>query len=280
MTGVLDLTEYAYHADMVDPDRPSLSRSVIHAMVTKSPAHAWAAHPKLNPLWMPEEKKAFDVGTVCHQLLLDGVAGVQVLGFDSWRTNAAKQQAEDARAHGLVPLLQHEWDQVEQMMNVVRPRVGHLFEGGDTEVTLAWEDNGVLCRCRIDWISSDRTIVRDFKTSTDAEGHRFSRGSFFNYGYDIQDALYRRAVHAVFGTDAHYELVVAEKAAPFEVAVFDSAPDTLALANAKIDWALGVWAECLETGVWPGYDQRTHSVTLLPWMEEQWWARFAGEVAA
>lgn len=276
---VLEIPDYAYHSDQVGQDAPSLSRSVIQTMVQKSPAHARAEHPKLNPLWSREDKTAFDIGTVCHQLLLDGAAGVQVIPYDSWRTNAAKEARDEARAHGMIPLLEHEWEQVDAMMTAVRPRVEELFDGGDSELTLVWEDHGVLCRARLDWISDDRRMIRDFKTSSNAEPFRFSRGSFLDYGYDLQDALYRRAVRACFGVDADYELVVAEKDAPYEVVVFDSAPDTRALADAKIDWALATWKECLATGVWPGYSAHKLSVTLPPWAEDQWWARFQGVAA-
>lgn len=276
---VLELSEYAYHADMVDADRPSLSRSVIQQMVHKSPAHARAAHPKLNPLWEPDEKKAFDVGKVCHQLLLDGTAGVQIIHADNWKSPKTREKAAEARAHGLVPLLEHEWEKVDAMMSAVRGQVGDLFDGGDSELSLVWEESGVLCRARIDWLSDDRRMIRDFKTSSDAEPVKFSKGSFLSYGYDLQDAWYRRGVRATFGTEPDYELVVAEKDAPYQCIVFDSAPDTLALANVMIDWALLKWKECLESGEWPGYPARTHSVTLPPWREEQWWARFQGAAA-
>lgn len=277
---VLELPDYAYHADLIDDTRPSLSRSIIQMMVQKSPAHARAAHPKLNPLWSREDKSAFDVGTVCHQLLLDGAAGVQVIAYDSWRTKAAKEAREDARAHGLVPLLEHEWEKVDAMMTAVSAKIGDdFFTGGDHELTLVWEESDVLCRARVDYLSHDRRVIRDFKTSSNAEPSRFSRGSFFDHGYDLQDAWYRRGVRACFGVDATFELVVAEKDAPYESIVFDSDPATLALANTKIDWALMTWRQCLETDEWPGYDTRTHSVTLPPWAEHQWWARFEGVAA-
>lgn len=277
---VVEATEYQYHADQIDPDRPSLSRSIIQKLVQKSPAHAKAAHPRLNPLWEPQEKKAFDVGTVCHQLLLDGVAGVQVIDADNWKSPKTREKAAEARAHGMVPLLGHEWDSVQRMMIAVLAKIGdEYFAGGDHELTLAWEEHGVLCRARIDYLSEDRSVIRDFKTSSNAEPFKFSKGSFFDYGYDLQDAWYRRAVRACFGVDAIFELVVAEKDAPYESIVFDSDPATLALANEKIDWALEVWKRCLETDDWPGYDTRKHSVSPRPWDEEQWFRR-AESVAA
>lgn len=282
---VLEIPAYSYHADLIDEGRPSLSRSVIQTMVQKSPAHAKAVHPKLNPLWQREDKTAFDVGTVCHELLLDGAAGVQVISYDSWRTNAAKEARDRARQHGLVPLLQHEWEQVDAMMTAVREQLAvrdddpPLFTNGDPELTLTWEEAGVLCRARLDWLAHDHATVDDFKTSSNAEPFKFSRGSFYDHGYDLQAAWYQRAVRACFGVDPVFRLAVVEKQPPFQVIVFDAAPDVLALANTKIDWALGTWKQCLETGEWPGYPTRTHSVTLPPWAEDQWWARFEGTAA-
>jgi len=271
---VLELSEYAYHADMISNERPSLSRSIIQKLIQKSPAHAKTAHPRLNPLWEPETKKAFDVGTVCHQLLLDGAAGVQVIHADNWKSPKTREKGEEARAHGMIPLLEHEWESVQAMMTAVRSKIGDdYFSGGDHELTLAWEDDGVLCRARVDYLSADRRVIRDFKTSSNAEPFKFSRGSFFDHGYDLQDAWYRRGVRACFGVDATFELVVAEKDAPYESIVFDSDPATAALANEKIEWALAVWKRCLETGEWPGYDTRTHSVSPRPWDEEQWYRR-------
>ena len=282
---VLDLTDHEYQYDLTGDDRPSASRSILHKLITKSPAHARACHPKLNPDWVREEKRAFDVGTVCHQLLLDGAAGVQVLRFDSWRTNAAKEQAAAARQHGLVPLLEHEWTLVDQAMSTIRERLADrsddppMFTDGEPEVALVWEEAGVLCRARLDWLSNDQRIVDDFKTASNAEPNAFSRKSFFDYGYDLQAAFYARGVRAVFGVDPTFRLLVLEKEPPFELIVFDAAPDVLELANAKIDWALSVWRDCLANDSWPGYPARTHSVTLPPWAEDQWWARFQGAAA-
>jgi hypothetical protein len=283
---VLDLTEYEYHADQVDNDRPSASRSILQIIDQKTPAHAKAAHPRLNPDWMPQQKKSFDVGHTAHELLLYGEANVAILGgYADWKKPKAREEAVLARSYGRIPLLQHEWDQVRSMMTAVREQIDArddeppLFTDGDHEVTLAWEENGVLCRARLDWLSADRRTVDDFKTSSNAEPFRFSRGSFFDYGYDLQAAFYQRAVRACFGVDPVFRLAVVEKEPPHSLIVFDAAPDVLELANAKLDWALGVWARCLDTGEWPGYPCRTHSVTLPPWAEEQWFKRFEGVAA-
>lgn len=279
---VLEIPEFAYHTDQIGDDRPSLSRSVIQKLIEKTPAHAKAAHPKLNPLHEVETKKAFDVGTVCHQLLLDGAAGVQVLAFDNWTTKASREARDQARAHGLIPLLEKDWAQVEAMMDAVREQLDGrgLFEDGDPELTLVWEERGVLCRARLDWLTDDRGGIHDFKSSTNPEPAKFSRGSFFDHGYDLQACWYRRGVRACFGADATFTLAVAEKEPPFQLIVFEPAPDVLELAERKIDWAIDVWRRCLETGEFPGYSTRTHYVNLPPWAEPQWFDREAREEVA
>lgn len=280
---VLKIPEFAYHTDQLGDDRPSLSRSVIQKLIEKTPAHARAAHPKLNPLYEVETKVAFDVGTVCHQLLLDGAAGVQVVNYDDWRTKAAKEEAATARAHGLIPLLEKDWVQVEAMMAAVREQLDGrgLFEDGESELTLVWEERGVLCRARLDWLTTDRQAIHDFKTSTNPEPGKFSRGSFFDHGYDLQAAFYMRGVRACFGTDADVRFAVAEKEAPYLLAVFGVPPHVLHLANRKIDWALDTWRECLATDTWPGYPEDVCWVDLRPWDEAQWAEREArAQVAA
>lgn len=270
---VLEIPEFAYHADDLGDTRPSLSRSVIHAMCSKSPAHARAIHPKLNPNVEIEHSRAFDIGSVAHQLLLDTAVGVQVVNADTWRTKASKEQRDEARAHGLIPLLEKEWAEVEAMMEAVRPQLAELdpvpFTDGEAEQTLVWEEDGVLFRARPDWLCGDRPLIWDFKTATNGDPDKWSR-SAIDYGYDIQDVIYRRGVKAVHGIDAAMRFVVVEKAPPFCVTVFQFAPDAVALAERKVDWAVGMWRECLRTGVWPGYATDTCWVNAEPWHEARW----------
>jgi hypothetical protein len=97
----------------------------------------------------------------------------------------------------------------------------------------------------------------------------------FDHGYDIQAAMYKRGVQAVYGVDPEFRFAVVEKDDPYPLSVFAVAPDTLALANRKIDWALDVWNDCLANDRWPAYDQRVHWVTLEPWHEARWLDREA-----
>lgn len=170
--GIHTLSAADYHRDLIDDKRPSLSASIAHILTTSSPKHAWTAHPKLNPDWQPREEEKFDIGKAAHALLLEGEAAVRVIPFDDWRTNAAKDEREAARAEGRIPLLAKHWEGVEAMRAAAYGQLEGLdvqptlFTDGKPEQTLVWEDNGVLCRARLDWLRTDLTAIDDLKTTS------------------------------------------------------------------------------------------------------------------
>lgn len=242
-------------------------------MCSKSPAHGKAAHPRLNPTLTVDERREFDIGKACHEILLEGENNVEVIAFDSWRTNASKEQAAEARAYGRIPLLEHEWELVSAMLAAIRPQLAEFdpvpFTEGVAEQTLVWERNGVLLRSRPDWIRDDLSLIEDFKTATTADPEKWSKRAV-DYGYDLQAILYPMAVEFSRGGFADYRCIVVEKQPPYLVTEFKFAPDVLALARRKVEWAISMWSRCLASGVWPGYAAQTCWVNLEPWHEQRW----------
>jgi hypothetical protein len=116
--GIHTMDAAAYHDDPCE--RPSLSASLCKILISQSPAHAKAAHPRLNPDYKRTDDDKFSVGTCAHSLLLEGEAGVAVVPYDDWRTNAAKELRDEARQYGRVPLLARDWDQVQAMCAATR----------------------------------------------------------------------------------------------------------------------------------------------------------------
>lgn len=282
MTGVLDIPATDYHADNVS-DGPTLSASVAKLIIGKSPAHAFVAHPRLNPAYRNEDDK-FSIGTVAHAILLEGKAPLDVVElceFDSWRSNAAKEQAASARAAGRVPLLGKHYDDVCAMVSAAREQLARHaadpapFTNGKAEQTIVWEDQGVKCRARLDWLHDDGSAVDDYKTTTrSAEPASWVRSSLFALGFDIQAAFYTRGIAAVFGAAVagmmDWRWVVQECSPPYALSVITPGPDVFALANEKVDRALRVWGHCLETGDWPGYEPRVATAELPAWEESRW----------
>lgn len=290
-TGLLpDLTASDYHADQLDPERPSLSASLACTLIQKSPAHAYTQHPRLNHEYVaPPAKKEWDLGTVVHSLLLEGTDNVEVIeGYDDWKKQAPKDAAEFARSQGKVPMLRKEWDQASAIVDAAREELAcweldpPLLSDGVAEQPLAWEEDGVLCRCKPDWRRNDSTAVDDVKTtSRGADPEYFARKTVYEHGYDLRAAMYLRGIRAVTGVDARWRWIVVETKPPFVVSVVSPSEQMLAVGNAKLDLALATWRECLASGLWPAYGREVFTAEPPAWelrwldnsdelMEEAW----------
>jgi hypothetical protein len=203
LPGLLSVPADQYHADQIDDTRPSLSASLACVLFAKSPAHAYVQHPRLNPDFaQPEAKKAWDLGTVAHSLLLEGYANVHVVeGVTDWRTKDAQAERDQARAEGKTPMLRHEFEEVSAMVDMAREELAAwtvdppLLTDGKPEQTVTWDEDGVLCRCRPDWLRDDYTVVEDVKTTArGADPGYFSRKTVYEHGYDVKAAMYLRGV--------------------------------------------------------------------------------------
>lgn len=282
---VLTISPGQYHADLV-ADRPTLSASIATILCSSSPAHARAAHPRLNPQLVREEKATYDVGTAAHALLLEGSDAVAIVDADDWRTKDAKEARDDARLNGRVPLLAKTWAEVQQMVAAVRAQLDAiadpppLFTDGKVEQTLVWDDHGVACRARLDWLRDDHQAIDDLKTTSRSANPETWTRTLFGIGADVQAAFYLRGLKAVTGADAVFRWVVAETYPPYALSVVSLGPDVLALAEQKVEYALETWRECLSSGVWPAYPARVCFAELPAWEEARWLAREWREAAA
>lgn len=284
--GVYALDDTTYHADQIS-EQPSLSASIAVILCTQSPRHAWTAHPRLNPQFKREEEHHFDIGTAAHALLLEGRNAVEICEFADWRTNAAKEARDNARAQGRIPLLGKHWDDVDRMVDAVREQLythnaqPRLFTDGKPEQTLVWDDNGVTCRARLDWLRDDLATIDDFKTtSRSSNADEWRRGPMISSGAYIKAAFYLRGVRAVTGAEPVFRWCVIETSPPYVLSVVEPGADVLAVADDKVRHALTVWRRCLEDDVWPGYSADVQRVELPSWVETQWLERQGEREAA
>jgi hypothetical protein len=261
-----------YHADH-GPDI-TLSSSIASTLVLKTPAHAWAQHPKLNPDYRPVVSDAFDMGTAIHQLLLRDDR-VDVANYRDYKTTEAKEWRDAVRAEGRVPMLNHRWLEAQEIANSVRQQIAELnvepvmFTEGQAEHTIRFTASGAKCRAMLDWLRDDRLHVDDFKTTVDARPTKCER-HIFNYGYDIRAAFYVRAVEAEYGVTPGFRWLFVEKTPPYPVSVVTLSPEAMDLAHHKVEGAISIWNECLEKNEWPAYSRDLHTADLPPWLKDQW----------
>jgi hypothetical protein len=270
--GVYEISNTAYHSDPVPGG--SLSSTGARKLLPPScPAlFRWEQdHPRAST-------KALDTGSVAHDELLGGGPEVVRVEADNWLTKAAKQQRDEARARGAVPVLAGEHDEVKAMVAAVRahPVAGRLFEpgSGTPEASLFWTDErtGIHRRARLDWLphrTGRRTIIADLKTTKCAEKDKFAR-SAMDYGYMQQAPYYLDGVNALdLGDDPKFVFVAIEKQPPYLVNVIELDVVAMRIGAHLNRRAIDVYAGCVATGEWPGYSKDVELASLPAWFERQ-----------
>lgn len=214
----------------------------------------------------PVESDAFDVGRAAHRIVLGDDLGdeIKIIDAPDYRTKAAKEQRDEARAQDITPVLRKQYERLEEMADVIRrhPLAARLLdpEGGKPEQSLFWtdEETGVPCRCRIDWLRTQRRgrlIIVDYKTADSAERSKFAR-SAMNYGYHQQHAWYVDGVKAKgLDPDPGFVFIVQEKDPPYLVNVIELDPEDVEIGRHLNRQAIEVYAECVRTGHWPSYSE-------------------------
>lgn len=286
--GIHTMAADVYHADPCE--QPSLSASIAHVLLSETPRHAWAAHPKLNPDFQRVEKKHFDIGTVAHMLLLeDGQHDhkLAIVEAKDWRSKLAQEQRDAAYADGKTPILQHEFEKLTALIkSALEQLAAHeamppMFSDGRAEQTLVWgEKGGVVCRARLDWLRDDCVTIDDLKsTARSADPDAYAR-RLYSQGGDVQAAFYLRGLRKLAGADAQFRWCVVETEPPFALSVISPAPDVLALGEAKVERAISIWRDCLASGRWPGYPSKVCFAELPAYEESRWLEREAREEVA
>lgn len=244
-----------------EDETPHLSSSIAKILLSRSPLHAWFAHPQLNPNYKPEERAEFDYGTAAHALLLEGdESKIAVIQADDWRTKAAKEARDAARTDGKTPMLERQLVKVRDMVRLAREainasEIAEQWASGTSEQTIYWKHGTVLCRSRLDRLSDDCKWIFDYKTAENAEPEAFIRAAL-GMGYDVQEAFYRMAVRAEYEKEARFVFVVQEKEPPHAVSLVAFDPAMQEMAERRAERAMASWAACLASGRWPGYANR------------------------
>lgn len=287
--GVYDIPADVYHADPIPGG--SLSSSGARKLLPPS-CPALYRYERDNP---PTPKRVFEIGHAAHKLVLGSGPELVRIDADEWRSNAVKAQVAEARDRGAVPLKPAEWDQVHAMAEAIRthPIASALFQpghgntpgnhGGKAEQTLIWQDRqtGVWLRAMLDWLPyytiavtqgtrhSSRLIVPEYKTCRSAAPDTLDR-TIEEHGYHIQAAWNLGGIQALHPglAQAVWVWVWQEKTPPYLITVAQPTEIALRIGRDKAREAIGIYAQCVTTGQWPGYsDDGVELVGLPPWVE-------------
>ncbi|NUQ95179.1 MAG: hypothetical protein HOY79_01000 [Streptomyces sp.] len=254
------LSAEAYHAD-----KTSISSSGLRALLNPG-CPAQFKYDRDNP---PAPKREFDLGHAAHKLVLGEGEELEPLDFDNYLTKAAKAARDEAREAGAVPLLTHEWEQVQAMAEAIRQHsiAGPLFAPGTgrAELSLYWTDpaTGIRCRVRPDWLKEmpGLALAVDYKSCRDASPDAISR-AIRDHSYHQQDALYVDGIWAVLKPlDVRFVFVFQSKTAPYLVTVRELTDQDRDIGRARNERALRIYANCVANDSWPDW---TGPVTEIP----------------
>jgi hypothetical protein len=283
--GFYEVDAEAYHADPAP--EPSLSASVASILVEETPAHAWAAHPRLG--LEPDDddgSSRLDLGTVVHTLLLG--KGRDIVGIDAkdFKTKAAQKERAEARAEGKTPVLLKDLARAEMIADAARgfvrtvPGCEGLFdpEHGRPEVAMVWQDEtGPWCRSLVDWLPNDRRVIWDVKTTARSANPAGAGRLIANHGYELAAAFYERGlVHLEpeLAGRVVFRWLFVEIDPPFACSIVELDGTGLEIGRRKVRAALDLWKRCREADSWPAYPARVcvaeyPSFTADRWLERE-----------
>jgi PDDEXK-like domain of unknown function (DUF3799) len=242
--------------DMYHGDRDSLSSSGARLLLNTTALEFY--YQLQQP---PPPRKVFDYGSACHKMVLGEGQQICVVDADNWTTKAAREQRDKAWEQGRAVVLKREMDTAQRMAGELykHPVAAALLADGQAELSGWWTDpeTGVRLRFRPDFIPADvpgrRPLVVDYKTSASANPRKFAK-SAADFGYHCQGDWYLEGLAATTGiVDATFVLVVQGKTPPYPVAVFYLDTDDLVRGKSQNRKAIRMYAQCLQTGQWPGY---------------------------
>jgi hypothetical protein len=249
-----DMPAAIYHADPVFGG--SLSSSGARMLLPPSCPAAYAYGAKA-------PTKSMEKGTAAHTQVLGAGQPLHVVAAADWRTKAAREEADDARRAGLIPVLAGQAEKIRGMVAALARHhsAAQLFAPGSglAEQSMFWWDevSGIWRRARLDWLphgANGMCIIPDYKTCASADEASMSR-ALARYGYHQQADWYGAAVQALRpGTDVRFVLVCQETEPPYLVACYYLEGRTMEEARHKNRRAMEIYRDCTESGIWPGYD--------------------------
>lgn len=261
------MTNAEYHAT------PAISKSDLD-LIAKSPMHY-----KLSKEAQREQTPAMLLGSVTHKLVLepDKFADEYMVAPEvDKRTKDGKAAwaefvAEVTDKHTVIDKALYE--QAQAVAEAVRshPVAAKLLQGGRAELSYFWDNNGIECKCRPDYLREDIKTVIDLKTTQCSAPEEFTK-SAFNYRYHVQAAWYLDGLKACGVNVENFIFIAVETKPPYPVMVYVADELMIKLGQAEAADNLETYRECLESDIWHGYEEqpKVHSLSLPDWVARKY----------
>ena len=252
------MTNSEYHAS------GAVSKSVLD-MVHKSPMYY--KYCMANPR---EQTDSMLLGSVVHKLVLepaDFASEFAVCPECDRRTKEGKAAYSaflDALGDGMTAVPAATYETALTMAEAVRahPIASKLLSVGKAEESFFWEQEGIKCSCRPDWLREDGIVV-DLKTTKNASPDAFQKDAY-NFRYYVQAWWYLHGLQQCGVKAENFIFIAVESTPPYGVCVYAADDLYFKLGEQEAMQDFRTYKECLESDIWHGYDKEPeiHSLSL------------------
>lgn len=247
-------------------DALCLSSSDAVKLAETSPKHLKAAWSEPN-----ERARKADLGTAIHAMALEPARAssqIVIIKANDFKTNAAKDAADEALNAGKTPLLEKDYERAGRAVEALRsdPDAGPLLASGNVEESWFARDKvtGLYFKARPDLFTPSEILI-DVKTVGSAHPDFIER-RIYEGGWYQQAPWHCDVVTRVLGHQPEdYLWVIVEQDPPYDVVVKRPKPDALAAGQRKNAEAIATVARCVKTGKWPGYGGGISEAGLPSW---------------
>lgn len=248
-----------------------VSRSYLHRMIDKTPAHA-IIHIETTPILQfgqdfhvaVLEPDRFDKNYVVYP------AGCLVGSGKGQRER--KQDFDNYCATtGKSILKPDDLEKIKHMREAVfnHPEAKELLSDGEPELSGYWIDHereDLLCKLRMDWINKRQRVIVDLKKTRDARQHRFTSQAY-DLGYDMEAAFYCYGATQITGIEHQdFYFIACEDEPPWGVIVYKVDMEMINHGLLRCSRALTLHLECVKNNDWPCYSQEVQNLGLPEWV--------------
>lgn len=214
------MPENIYHAT------PHLGSSSVKQLYASPPDYWFGSH--MNPLReLEEDSNAFRFGTALHHRILHGEAyfkahytplsggnkdgSIEAQALKDWIASQggvpSKLKSDNermvAQEFGTTLIAQKVYEKimVAAQMILKNPHLAQAFVGGWPEVSVFWQEDGVPCKARFDYLKSGAIVdLKSFASKQRiTQVDKWITNDLYNYRYDLQAAHYMEAYVAMAG---------------------------------------------------------------------------------
>lgn len=190
--------------------------------------------------------KSLDFGNIFHCYIFEQEKFNKLYYFSEYHMDGRKARSEEGKSQlshesifkngGKKRIDLNEGEKIKKMADSLfsHPMIRKCLEmKGRSESTLIWKnlDLGLNFKGILDKIP-DTDLIIDMK-STKASYFKSFKRDFFNYGYDIQSAIYTDGFKNIYNEDREYVIIAQNKDEPYAAEIFPVSEETIQKGRTK-----------------------------------------------